>query len=179
MKKLKLNKRGGDKVISVYWFAILILVAGGVFIMVSIFYGHPYDVRQVESELLTNKVVDCLSYGGVLNEALFKDNKVSMGFKESFLEICDITFDVEESFEDEPQYYLRVDFYKAENINDFFVPSFVAGNLNLVPGCEVQEDEGFEKMVKCNKERIYSTLDGEQYLIEVLSIVKKTEKNVK
>jgi len=41
------NKRGMEKIVSIYWFAILIIVAGGIIYMVSIFYGDPYDVGQL------------------------------------------------------------------------------------------------------------------------------------
>ena len=106
MNFVMLNKKGTDKVISVYWFAILILVSGGIFAMVYVFYSYPYDVRSLEAELLTNKISDCLSYGGVLRNNLFVEDQVSKGFKESFLEDCGTTFDAEKRWEDTPQYYL-------------------------------------------------------------------------
>ena len=62
-----MNRRGGDKILSIYWFAILILVAGGIFGMVYTFYNHPYDVGEIEANLLVNHVSDCLSRGGKLN----------------------------------------------------------------------------------------------------------------
>jgi len=58
------NKRGAEKVLSVYWFVILLLVAGGVFAMVYNFYHHPYDVREIEANLMINTVADCVSTGG-------------------------------------------------------------------------------------------------------------------
>lgn len=173
-----MDKLGTDKVISVYWFAILILVAGGIFAMVFIFYGHSYDIRAVEAELLTNKVADCLSYGGVLNNESFVDSIVSSGFKESFLEDCDITFDVEEKFGNEPQYYLRVDVFEVDSL-DVPAVGLIEGNKNLVASCDIQEDKEFENLAKCNKRRMYSVLNNKQYLIEILSIVNKIEKNVK
>ena len=57
---LKMNKLGG-KILSVYWFAILVIVAVGVIAMVFVFYGKPYDVRKAEGEILINKIADCLS----------------------------------------------------------------------------------------------------------------------
>ncbi len=49
------NKRG-DKILSLYWFAVLIIVAGGIFGMVYVFYGSPYDVREIEANVLLNKI---------------------------------------------------------------------------------------------------------------------------
>ena len=51
----------GNKILSVYWFAILIIVAVGIVAMVVVFYGKPYDVRKIEGEILINKIADCLS----------------------------------------------------------------------------------------------------------------------
>ena len=65
MNKLT-DKKGTDKIISVYWFAVLFIVAGGIVYMTAIFYGEPYDVREIEANLLTNQIADCLSEGGKL-----------------------------------------------------------------------------------------------------------------
>jgi len=173
-----INKKGTDKIISIYWFVILIIVAGGIFAMVSVFYGSPYDVRAIEAELLTNKIADCLSYGGGLDKELFIDADVLKGFKENFLELCKINFNVEEKFENEPQYYLKIGVFAIDSLNTPAV-SLVEGNRNLVASCNVQEDKEFEKLAKCNKRKLYSTLNDQQYLIEILSIVKKTQENVK
>jgi len=57
---MKMNKKG-EKYLSVYWFVILAIVAVGIVAMVFVFYGKPYDVREVEAGMIINKVVDCLS----------------------------------------------------------------------------------------------------------------------
>ena len=53
-----MNKKGGDKIISVYWFAIIFIVATGIVYMVLSFYGKPYDIREIEVDLLTDKIED-------------------------------------------------------------------------------------------------------------------------
>ena len=81
------NKKGGEKVISVYWFIILFLVAGAIVYMVGSFYGKPYDVRQIEADLLASKASKCVSYAGYLNEEILEPQ-----FLENFPESCAITF---------------------------------------------------------------------------------------
>lgn len=167
-----MDKKATDKILSVYWFAILIIVAGGIFAMVYTFYHHPYDVREIEANLMVNQVADCLSTGGKLNSVITLDN----AFKDGFMKICSLTFEVEEGeLKEEGQYYLEVNFY--ENENNFFDVS--KGNKNLVSSCDLQEEKEQEKLAKCVEREFYS-LDGEKlYLIKILSIVRKTEKNVK
>ena len=72
-----MNCRGTDKILAIYWFLILVLVAGGIFLMVYTFYHHPVDVREVEAELLATKIADCLSHEGKLNSEVLKQKSGS------------------------------------------------------------------------------------------------------
>ncbi len=87
------NKRG-DKIISVYWFVILFLVAGAIVYMAALFYGAPYDARDIESEILTNQIADCFSQGGYLKESISLDDN----FRDNFLEECNLNFAVEDMY---------------------------------------------------------------------------------
>ena len=71
--KLFADKKG-DKILSIYWFAILVIVAVGIVAMVVVFYGKPYDVRQEESGILTMKISDCLSNGKYINKNINNEN---------------------------------------------------------------------------------------------------------
>jgi len=98
-----MNRRGTDKILSVYWFAILLIVAVGVVMMVVTFYGHPYDVRNVEANILANKVVDCLySVDGKLDESLLG---------EDLLKNCKLDFG------DGEEYYFEIGPNKEGNLN--------------------------------------------------------------
>jgi len=173
-----MNKKGADKIIAIYWFMVLILVAGGVFIMVYVFYHHPLDVRELEASVLSDKFADCLSTQGKLNPDLFDVNgDFEVNFKSNFLGRCHLNFDPENK-DDAEQYYFKINFYElADTSNSVFEIS--EGNKNWQAFCNVQEDKEYEKLVKCLEKRFYSTKDQDQYLIKILSVVGKTEKNVK
>jgi len=175
------NKVGADKVISVYWFAVIVIIAGGVIAMASNFYGAPYDVRGVESEILSEKVSDCISFQGKLNEGLFnessKDN-FTEDFQKNFFEICGLNFDVGGR---SGEYFTQVVFYDLSEAEVFEMEK---GNINLFPSCfiEASSDEDYETFPKCNEKRFYSVspFDSEkQYLVRVISGVRKNEDNVK
>ena len=123
------NKRG-DKIISVYWFVILFLVAAAIVYMVALFYGAPYDTRSIESEILTNQIADCLSRGGYLKEEISWDED----FKDNFLEKCNLNFAVEEEYDwkDQEQYYIEVGVYEfnqdSEDAIGEEIFNFVEGN---------------------------------------------------
>ena len=73
MKFLK-NKIGADKILSVYWFAILFIIAAGILAMIYVFYNSPFDVRQIEAEVLSSKVAECISHQGILDSKWISGN---------------------------------------------------------------------------------------------------------
>jgi hypothetical protein len=168
------NKRG-DKLLSIYWFLILLIVAGGIFAMVYVFYGTPYDVRGVEARILTNQIADCVSYDGKINS-----NLISNGIPTSnknFLESCHLNFNSTEW--DNQQYYTEIYIYNLGNLNNPIL-DISKGNNNWLTGCAVQGNETQVKLATCLQRSFYSIDDKDnQYIIKILSVVRKTEKNAK
>ncbi len=169
------NKKG--KILSVYWFAILVIIAGGIFGMVYVFYGSPYDVRELEAEALINQVADCVSYAGKFRAGLIFEGKFSEDFKNNILKECHLNFKTTEW--DDEQYYIELSFYKVEDLSKspFLME---AGNNKWKADCEIQESKEEEKLPKCAEKRFYS-LDyvNNQYIIDILAIVNKGDKNAK
>ena len=164
-----------EKIISVYWFAILFLVAGGVYMMVASFYGKPYDIREVEANILSEKVADCISYAGVVNPKIYDINKgFNFSFEQNFLKECNLNFNVENDWS-RTQYFILVEFF---DINEKPVFNFSAGNFNLKANCEVQKEKSYKKLGYCLKKKFYSTSGDKQFLIKITSVVAKNEKNI-
>lgn len=168
------NKKGADKVLSMYWFAILIIVAGGIFAMVATFYSHPYDIRGLEAGILNKKTVDCISEKGKLNSELFFEGSFDKNFSDRFLEVCNFNFNTDS---EEIQYYVEVEFYNLTNKeNPMF--EFYEGRINWREDCNLKEEE-HENLAKCVERRFYSTHNENQYLIKILTIVGKLNENIK
>ena len=165
-----MNKIGAEKTISVYWFAILVIVAVAVVYMVVSVYGKPYDIRGAESEILSSIIADCLSYGGYLKEKTIGDNS----FKENFLERCDLNLETPDFPGTLGEYYLGVIFYDFETGKkiDFGISE---GNVNLKQYCEI---EG-ETQPVCSQKSFY-VIDKEQksYKVSIVSVINKVNKNV-
>ncbi|HKZ33883.1 MAG TPA: hypothetical protein VJ142_01440 [Candidatus Nanoarchaeia archaeon] len=150
------NKKGGEKVISVYWFIILFLVAGAIVYMVGSFYGKPYDVRQIEADLLASKASKCVSYAGYLNEEILEPQ-----FLENFPESCAITFKGAEE-----RYSLKLNLTNLSSGERLFETE--KGNINLKFSCGLKG----ENLPFC-LERSFYVIDknNNQYRADILSIV--------
>lgn len=126
-----MNNKGAEKITSLYWFVILFIVAGAIVYMASVYYGEPYDVRNVEGKILSEQVANCLSKGGYLKEEVLSEN-----FENNFLDRCDLNFNVEEGYkEGQLQYYLDIGIFEfKENSPSLLgerVFNFTKGNENL------------------------------------------------
>jgi len=178
-----MNKKGTDKILSMYWFVILVIVAGGIFAMVYNFYGAPYDVRGVESEILAEKIADCISKNGIIDSEFFIEEDFNEEIGDTFMEKCNFNFNVESGYgeDNEIQYFYRVEFYTLEEMeNPKF--NFYGGNKNWENDCFIvgKDDEEYSRLAKCTEKRFYALKEGkDQYLIKILSVVGKSEKNVK
>jgi len=169
------EKKGAEKIISVYWFAILILVAGTIVYMASVFYGSSYDVREIEANILINKVADCLSENGKLNENLFDEQEFNEEF--GILEECHFNFNADDN---EVQYYVEIKVYDFENSEKSLDLEIIEGNINLKNFLE--DFPGSNSIVSSSKS--FYILDdkneeiSKELIVEILSIIRKTEKNV-
>ena len=165
MKLIK-EKKGAEKIMSVYWFAILFLVAGAIVYMVSIFYGSPYDVREIEANILINNVADCLSENGKLRYGLNDD------LKSNFLELCHLNLNTKD---EEIQYSLEIEFrdFKTDEVLDY---NIVEGNINLKTTFEATPSSN--SIFKSEKSFYVLNNKDEEIIVKIFSIIRKTEKNV-
>lgn len=161
------SKKGAEKLISIYWFMILILVAGTLVYMVSVFYGNPYDVREIEVNIMTNKAADCLSDKGKLRYQLAEE------LKTDFLEKCHFNFNTGNGG---GEYYIQIEFshFNNNNLLDFNISE---GNINLKNFLEDSPKSNF--IVSSSKSFYVLNSDGEELIVKILSIIRKTDENVK
>lgn len=171
------NKKGADKLISAYWFIILTLVAGGIVLMVNSFYGAPYDVRELETKILSNQVADCIYPGGKMNVGLISEQGVfKQEFGDNFLKNCELNFDSKEEFK-KIQYYTEAKFYKSGD-NKQLKFSLIGGNQNYLSDC-LNSKLG-KRVAQCREDEFWAkSPNGDIYLVKIKSIVAKVEENAK
>lgn len=173
---LERNKKG-DKLISVYWFIVLVIIATGIVLMVNVFYKSPYDIRELEAEILAQKVADCVYFGGEIDKRLIAPTGVFReDFRDNFLKSCSLNFSLNNEFL-RPQYYVEVNFTTNER-KPKTVFSLSGGNKNWISDCPIEVDEK-SKLVVCSKKEFFVVdSSGKIYVVNVLSIVGKGDQNV-
>tara|TARA_Y100000310_G_C20382627_1_gene668858 strand:+ start:273 stop:791 length:519 start_codon:yes stop_codon:yes gene_type:complete len=62
------GKKGGEKYLSLWWFLVLIMITGSIVIAVSAFNIADVSTKEIESDILISRFVDCIVDAGVLNQ---------------------------------------------------------------------------------------------------------------
>lgn len=163
--------------VAIYWFAILFIIAGATVAMVSLFYGNPYDVREIETNLMINKFSDCVSDNGEINGEFLNGSRLKENV--SIKKVCGFNFKPISSgnVKKREQYYLKASFYELGS----GVPkkTYFAGSKEFGPQCEIQaKEKEYQRTAKCANRSFYVANDTESaYKVNVLSAVAKTGKN--
>lgn len=159
-----MNKRGGEKVFSIYWFLMFGIVAIVVVSGVLLFFSKPVDVRDVEAKILRDRVIDCFVEKGMLKEGV-----LSSVSEESFGELCNLRFDdsSDPSYGGEMQYYIMVE--SGEKTFEF-------GRKDMSEWC------GQEKRTNvphCVRDKLVVLDDGDFVLVSIDVVIDKVEQNAK
>lgn len=161
-----------EKVMAVYWFAIILIVAGAVVYMVSNFYGEPYDIREVESNALIYQISDCIIPNLYLETNLFN--------KTNLFSYCKLTFETENyaNWKNESQFFVSISVTNFSTGTVLF--SSQNGSFSLKDFCEMQKDGHLKNLPYCMNKKIYAIdSEGSQYFVDIQVIIDKGEKNAK
>ncbi|MEA3329164.1 MAG: hypothetical protein U9Q06_00280, partial [Nanoarchaeota archaeon] len=71
MSGLFYNRRG-EKYLSIWMFAVWMVVGVAVVAGFTMFFSDAFDVREIDSKIMLDKVEDCVQNSGILNDELLK-----------------------------------------------------------------------------------------------------------
>jgi hypothetical protein len=80
------NKRAESKLLSIWWFLVLILIAGGIIFGTALFYADKIDVRTLEVSIMASRVAGCIVTNGYIQENAVKDILKECGFDSSIID---------------------------------------------------------------------------------------------
>lgn len=157
-------KKAGERVLSIYLFVIYIIVSVGIVSGVLMVYGQPLDVRELEAEILTDEVIDCLVEQGKL-EKVFWDTSIDL------IEVCKFDFrDNTAKYQGEERYAVEVRLYDFET-NELKKALPIAGENNFLELCSAEGD----KIPRCNQKEIYVLYGQIKFLLKINSAVAKVQ----
>ena len=68
------NKKGGEKILSIWWFFVLVIIGVGIVGGILIYTSANIDVREIEANILAKKAMGCVVNQGFLNDDILKDD---------------------------------------------------------------------------------------------------------
>jgi len=151
------NKKGGEKYLSMWWFLVLVVIAGSIVIAVSALNSIEIETKKLEANILTTKIADCLVKEGYINENFLKNNF-------DIFENCSLNKKlIEENKQQRGNYYLKIEIYKFENCSilkekveckePLIKKEF--GVINFENECKIKEKTKAKNHPSCNEEYIY------------------------
>jgi hypothetical protein len=188
-----MNKQGDEKILIMYWFAVITIVAVAVVSMTFIFYKSRYDIQGVEAKILSDRIADCIVQGGITQEFFFDSD-----FQQRFSELCKIDFGTESE-----KYFVRISLYdfdscsreggsascskilrevsSGNNALDFLCAAQLRRAKGDLPTCTQRwiyalgalPEQASEKA----RERAQTIIPKEQFMIRITSIVNKIHEN--
>ncbi|MDP3026935.1 MAG: hypothetical protein Q8N63_04450 [Nanoarchaeota archaeon] len=158
------NKKGGERILSIYLFIIYIIVSIGIVSGVIIFYGQPLDVGNLEAEILTDSVINCLVEQGGLKEGVLDDSY-------DLLKDCKFDFrDNTRKYEGDERYAVKVELYDF-NTNELKKTLPIAGDADFLSYCSSEGD----KIPRCNEKQVYVLYGQTKFLLKITSAVGKVQ----
>lgn len=157
MKVLK-SKIKKSNLLSIWWFLVLVIVAIGITIGVYIFYGHRLDVRFMEADILSNRIIGCISSNGLI------DHDFEYGSFNIF-EKCSLNEKVLRSNND---YFIRISLSQMDSGK--LVKEEKIGAASLEADCKVAAaTESAQKYPRCSEKELvlYNAL-GERFKLLVI-----------
>jgi hypothetical protein len=145
------NKKGEEKYLSIWNVIVWVFLLGTVVIALAIFNNSKTDIRIEEARILAVRTADCL----------VKDGKITSTLQEfNIFEECNLN---QRLIEESGIYRIEIkilDFKTKEIINEYSI-----GNRDLALQCAIKKDE--EHFASCYHEKIFTTLDDKEILLEI------------
>jgi len=118
------SKKADSKILSIWWFVVLLIILAGIVGGAAIFSSSKIDIRVLEADILSERIIDCITNYGYIDENFFNDNF-------NLFKSCGIS---EEIINKSGSYYLNISIYNS-NYESVFEKYY--GNNAFVQECKV------------------------------------------
>ena len=119
-----MNKKGGEKYLSIWWFFVLVVIGLGIVSGVIIHASAEANVKILESDILITRVIDCIVENGQINQE-FMDGNFDI-FNE-----CSLSKGV---IDEDLEHYLSIKVYDSTTL----ISEASYGNSEFETQCELE-----------------------------------------
>jgi hypothetical protein len=70
----KMNKFGGDKLLTIWWFIVLGIIGGGIGVGIMVYFSATVNTNGVEAGILGERIMSCIIENGHLKENIFNQD---------------------------------------------------------------------------------------------------------
>ncbi|PIO05237.1 hypothetical protein COT47_05615 [Candidatus Woesearchaeota archaeon CG08_land_8_20_14_0_20_43_7] len=154
---LFINKKADEKYLSIWMFLIWAIIGVSIVLGVLMFYSVQADVRQIEAQLLTDRLSACI-ISGFNYEEIAKSNF-------DIYTTCSIYKNV---FDKENLYYFNIDI--SEEGNESILKTISGGN-NWKTECDYQFIKKEDKFPQCAKQdsTAFDSKTNKKYTVSVIA----------
>ena len=151
------NKKGDEKLLSIWWFFVLMVIGGGIVIGVMIFNSNEVNTNELEADILTERIVDCLDNNGYLNENLLNEDF-------NIFEECGLN---EKVFRTGSNFYFSILIYD-ENENE--IKEIISGgDHSFDKNCKIQGNINAPNFPRCSSKSEKVLKEGKNLKLIVLA----------
>lgn len=163
----KMNKKGGEEVLSLWWFLVFALIGVAIISGVIIYYSVIVDVRQIEADILADRIINCIVKDGNIKDFMQKNDF-------DFFSECGINKETKD------YYYAKIIVYdsasckieeqsqKSEINCQNELKSFdVMKAKNFQDYCDLQKESRQNKLPQCVEKFVYVFDGGEARVLKI------------
>jgi hypothetical protein len=128
-----------EKLLSIWWFFVLGVIAGGIVIGVLIYSSADISIKEVEANVLSERIISCLIDDGYLKEDIFKSEF-------NIFDFCNLNSDV---FGKASNFYFSVSIYDSGSL----IFNFVNGSSSFEKDCQIQGEVKAKHFPRCSEKQ--------------------------
>lgn len=148
------NKKGIEKMMTIWWFFIWVVIIVAVVVNVAIFVNRDIDYRHVDATILGNKISLCINQEKV---DLFQEN-----VKENFVKNCNFYDDAFQNGD----HAVKIIIYDGDKKIE---PEITIGATDMFKQCEIKENSNAKQYPECAIKSIFFTKGDKNYVIDIIT----------
>ena len=145
-KRNIIRSKKADKLLSIWWFLILVIIGSAVIVAVLIFASNRVDVRAVEADVLAGRIISCIAEQGYINQD-FLDKKLDI------FEKCNLNKKV---LNESGNYFIKI---SASDAGNKVINEVSYGNSAFEKDCPITFVVAAKNFPRCAT-RSFSVLDS-------------------